>query len=206
MINVEKVCVGSLGANCYIVYDDKDMVVIDPGDNSDMLISVIDSINIKPTYVLLTHAHADHIGAASAIKDNYGCEICIGENDLPMLTDTEKSLANYIGNSKNKYIIENAKPLLDGEVINAGNIKINVIETKGHTFGGVTYEIDDMLFTGDTLFNGNVGRTDFFGGSYSEIIDSVKLLAEKFPNHKVFCGHGDDTTMADEIKNNPYIR
>ncbi|MEG1448564.1 MAG: MBL fold metallo-hydrolase [Oscillospiraceae bacterium] len=206
MINVEKICVGNLGANCYIVYNEKDMVVIDAGDNSDMLINVIDKINIKPSLVLLTHAHADHFGAASALKDNYKCEICIGENDLQMLKDAETSLANYIGNNKNQYIIDDARPLKNGEVICVGNIKIKVVETKGHTAGGVTFEIEDMLFTGDTLFNGNVGRTDFYSGSYEEILQSVKYLAENYPNHKVFCGHGDDTTMQEEIKNNPYIR
>ncbi|MEG1994716.1 MAG: MBL fold metallo-hydrolase, partial [Oscillospiraceae bacterium] len=140
------------------------------------------------------------------LKDNYKCEICIGENDLQMLKDAETSLANYIGNNKNQYIIDDARPLKNGEVICVGNIKIKVVETKGHTAGGVTFEIEDMLFTGDTLFNGNVGRTDFYSGSYEEILQSVKYLAENYPNHKVFCGHGDDTTMQEEIKNNPYIR
>ena len=206
VLNAEKICTGSLGANCYIVTDEKNMVVVDPGDNGETIIEQIERIGLKPSAILLTHAHADHIGAATQIRDKYNCKIYIGEEDLPLLTDTERNLANYLGSEGNVYVINDAIPLKSGDLLDFGDMRVEVYETKGHTAGGLTYKIGNMLFSGDTLFGSNIGRTDLYSGSYEEIMESIAFLANSFRGCEVLCGHGDSTTIDEEIKNNPYVR
>ena len=206
MLTTEKICTGNLGANCYIVFDENNLIVIDPGDNSETILDQIEETNLKPDAILLTHAHADHIGAVNPIKEKYACPVYVGKDDMELLSDTERNLANYIGSDENDYIVKDAIPLKNEDELSFGNIKIKAYETKGHTAGGMTFKIENMLFSGDTLFGSNIGRTDLYSGSYEEIMESVAFLANNFKGCEVLCGHGDATTIDDEIKNNPYVR
>lgn len=206
MLTTEKICTGNLGANCYIVHSKQNLIVIDPGDNAETIIDQIEETTLKPDAILLTHAHADHIGAVNQIKSKYSCNVYVGSEDMELLEDTERSLANYIGSSENDYVVKGALPLKNEDQLNFGEISVKVYETKGHTAGGLTFKIENMLFTGDTLFGSNIGRTDFYSGSFKEIMESVAFLATNFKGCDVLCGHGDSTTIDDEIKNNPYVR
>lgn len=195
---------GSFGANCYLVKTQDAAVVIDPF-NTDARIA--DFFNDDPTlerYVLLTHCHFDHILGAKKIRELFGAKIAIGEYDANGLYDTDISLSDWVGLKQE--LFEADIPLKDGETLKIGNTEIEVIHTPGHTAGSVCYKIKDALFTGDTLFKLSVGRTDFPTGDYGTLMQSLQKIKDLFANDTiVYPGHGEATTMQNEIANNPYM-
>lgn len=198
--------VGSIGTNCYIVAgDNQEAVIIDPGARADKLADFIGKQDLKPKYILLTHGHFDHIGAVNALAAKYSCKIAIGADDAELLLDPSKSLGYEGGLTKEECIIQPDLLLHDGDVIEAGGMSFTVIETPGHTKGGVSYSCADALFTGDTLFAGGMGRTDFYGGDYRTMLVSLQKLARLDGDYHVFPGHGPDSTLSYERGTNPYL-
>lgn len=199
--------VGVLGTNCYIAADEQGVcAVFDPGAQPEKLVDFLKEHDLKPAYVLLTHGHFDHIGAVKAIARKFACPIAIGKGDEEMLREPEKSMATAHGFPGGEYVMDADELLSDGDVVTVGNLSFTVIDTPGHTKGGVTYRCEDVLFTGDTLFAGNIGRTDFYGGSYEALIASVKKLGAIEGDLRVLPGHGPDSTLAQEREENPYMR
>jgi hydroxyacylglutathione hydrolase len=199
--------VGNLGANCYILYCEKTMegTVIDPGGNAQDIINVIERENIKIVSIINTHGHADHIGANDKIKEYTGAPVLIHKEDAAMLTSSQGNLSMYIGNN---LICKAADRLLtDGEIIQVGEIEIQVLHTPGHTPGGICLKANDVVFSGDTLFEQSVGRSDFPGGSHSQLVNSIKeKLLVLSDATKILPGHGAGTTIGDERYNNPFIQ
>ncbi|MBC8585000.1 MBL fold metallo-hydrolase [Youxingia wuxianensis] len=199
--------VGPIGTNCYIVADDNNIaVIIDPGAQAEKLMEFIKKMQLKPEYILLTHGHYDHIGGVKWLIEDYGCKLVIGEKDAEQLADREKSLATMRGMTPDIYILHPDILVKEGDVLTAGELSFEVIDTPGHTKGGVTYRCGGLLFTGDTLFAGDIGRTDLYGGDYHTLLASVKKLAELPGDYRVLPGHGSDSTLDMERKLNPYIR
>ena len=160
--------VGYLQENCYIAYDeDKVAVVIDPGDEGQKLVEAIRNRGLDVRYILLTHGHFDHTGAVMEIKNEFGAKLCVSGEDAEMLTDPQLSLAMRQRWKPEDISIDLL--LSDGDVIEAGKMRFEVIATPGHSKGSVTYRCENVLFTGDTLFQGDCGRTDLYGGSYEQI-------------------------------------
>lgn len=199
--------VGQLGANCYIVYCTKTLqgAVIDPGGNGSDIIGILNRDNIKLVCILNTHGHADHIAANDEIKNATGAPVFIHSADAKMLISAQGNLSSYIGNN---LICQPADRLLnDGEKIMVGEIEFQVIHTPGHTMGGLCFKANDVLFTGDTLFEQSIGRTDFPGGSHSQLISSIKNKLLILADHIIVLpGHGAATSIGDERRNNPFIQ
>jgi len=196
---------GALAENCYIIYDSKVAAVIDPGDDADVILDIIDKNGLEVKYILLTHGHFDHIGAVKEIKDKTGALVCIHKEDAFMLVDSAKNLSSFMGEL---FKTDEADILLrDGSVIDLDGIEIKVLHTPGHTPGGVCYLAGDVMFSGDTLFFMSIGRSDFpysDPGALDHSLNCVIKSLEK--DYKVYPGHGDPTTLSFEKCNNPYLR
>lgn len=196
--NIKKIVTGELNENAYVVDDGKVAFVVDPGADYEKIRTACDCECVA---VLLTHAHFDHIGAAAAFQ-KAGAKIYISETDSHIL-HTSGNLAAAFGIPLEEF---DADILVhDADSFDIGDMEIRVLSTPGHTAGGVCYIADDAVFTGDTLFRLDVGRSDFPTGSADELADSIanKIFALD-GEYTLYPGHGDITTLSFERKNNPY--
>ena len=155
--------------------------------------------------ILLTHGHYDHIRGVPEVAEKTGAKVYIHSEDAVMLTDPEASLARFVGGTEFKPTAEFTE-IKDGDVIDFDGTAIKVIHTPGHTKGSVCYVFDDVILSGDTLFRGSVGRTDFPGGSAKEMQASLKKLKERIPDDAyVLPGHMNTSVMANEKRFNPFM-
>ncbi len=201
---------GEIGANCYIICDENtgEGCVIDPGEeNRALLRGIVESGMKELKYILCTHGHFDHIGGVAFLKAQYAdALVVIGKNDAPMLCDGNLNLAYGFGIEFVPTYADIA--LSGGEIFDLGELSFRAVHTPGHSEGGVCYVFDSekTVFTGDTLFRGSIGRTDFPGGSYKILTDSLKKLKNLPEDFKVYSGHGESSTISRELRNNPYLR
>lgn len=205
--SIKTVLAGPIDVNCYILKDNNTGagLVIDPGGNPERILPYIESNNIDVKEIVLTHGHWDHIGAVDELRKALGAKVAIHKADASKLTNPNGNLSAFMGVMGS----EGAADIMlnDGDVITFGESKLTVIHTPGHTEGGVClYDGDGVLFSGDTLFYGSIGRTDFPGGSMKEIINSIRnglsVVADKAA---VYPGHGPSSVMGWERENNPYL-
>lgn len=200
--------VGYMGTNCFLVTDKESgkRFIVDPGEYDHSLKKLLSNVERgEIEYILLTHGHFDHIMGVRAVKENYGGKIVIHEKDADCFANDEKSLISHFG-FDGKLPEKADISVKDGDKLPFADGEIEVLHTPGHTEGSVCYLIDDLLFSGDTLFCGSVGRTDFKSGSYEDIIKSVKRLSAIEGDKKVFPGHNMLTTLDRERKNNVYLK
>lgn len=192
-MEIQALQVGSIPTNCYLVFDPgrTDALVIDPGDNPERIFAALNGRT--PAAVLLTHGHFDHTGALSAFA---GVPIYIHEADAPMLSDPHLSVGDGNGDLRPRPAATHL--LADGEQMHLAGLDIAVLHTPGHTPGGVTYQIGDALFTGDTLFAHGYGRTDLPGGDFSALRRSLRRLLHLAGDFRVFPGHSESTTLNHE--------
>lgn len=203
-MKIKTLHLGLIKTNCYLISTEKAAVVIDPGFDRPGTLDFLNENADKECLILLTHAHFDHIGGAEALREKTGTRIGIGEPDADGLADTELNLSDMF-HAK----ILPFKPDLtfkNGDIITVGDIEFKVISTPGHTVGGVSYLTEDKLFSGDTLFENSIGRTDFPGGNLKVLQRSLKKLMSLPLETKVYPGHGDSTTIAREKEYNMFIR
>ncbi len=198
--------VGALQANCYIVGDSetKEVVIIDPGAEWEKIYNEIDSNEYKVHYIIATHGHGDHIGAIKDLKGKIDAEVVIHKEDSGMLRDSRLNLSKFTGDGctqiSHDIIVEDEDELL------VGQHKFKFIHTPGHTRGGVCILVDKKLFSGDTLFQNTIGRTDLPGGDYQQILNALKnKLMVLSDDIEVYPGHGSSTTIGIERQTNPYI-
>lgn len=192
--------------NCYVVSDDTgEGVVIDPGGMAKEILAYIREKKLSIQAVLDTHGHCDHIGANDAIRDETGAPLYIHKADAPMLSDMRLNLSAFMGF---KALSRPAEHLLsEGDKISFGQSELEVIHTPGHTVGGVCFVGDGVVFTGDTLFAGSIGRSDFPGGSEIELIGNIKKKLLALPDEmKVYSGHGPSSEIGWERQCNPYLQ
>lgn len=206
-MQVLRIPAGIYAANCYLVYDEqtKEGIVIDPGGDADDIISKIEELGLKIKYIVLTHAHGDHIAGVEELKSYTKAKVAIHKDDEPLIKDGTKNLSSMMAMGTVEFTPD---ILLDeGDKITFGNIEANVIHTPGHTPGGICIKIEDNLFSGDTLFAGSIGRTDFEYSSFDDIMHSIREKLLALPDEtKVYPGHGPTTTLKMEKQINPFIR
>ncbi|MGE5630352.1 MAG: MBL fold metallo-hydrolase [Caulobacteraceae bacterium] len=198
---------GIYQANCYIVNDEKteESAVIDPGGEFEEIRKQLEANKLKVKYIILTHAHGDHIGALEELKEYSKAPVCLHKQDLEMLRSSKKNLSSVMG--YNSVEMEGDRLLDDGEVLVLGDTKLEIIHTPGHSEGSICVKCENVLFSGDTLFARSIGRTDLEGGSYEAIIESIKSkLLVLAGNTVVYPGHGGATTINDEKNNNPFLQ
>ncbi|NLX94514.1 MAG: MBL fold metallo-hydrolase [Clostridiales bacterium] len=196
-------------ANCYIVIDEKtgSSAVIDPGGYEKRLTTKLSELSIeKLELILLTHGHYDHVLGVYELKQTMGAKIAIHKNDALCLEDDKKSLAFHVGDDSQKYIKADIS-FEDGMSFAVGETLLTVMHTPGHTQGSVCFicEAKKVIFSGDTLFKHNVGRTDLPGGSMTELLASMNKLSALKGNYDIYPGHGPKTTLDDERNNNAYM-
>ena len=192
---------GIFQANCYVLWNGKDALVIDPGGSYDRIVAEVRAVGAEVRAVLLTHGHFDHAGAAGRLLRD-GADVYVHELDYDKCF-TDKNLAGFFAGID----FDGFTPthtVKDDDVLNLCGYEIHVVHTPGHTEGSVCYFVDDCIFSGDTLFNGSIGRTDLEGGSLEQILDSIKTkLYSLDRDYVVWPGHLQSTTLfAERDKNN----
>ena len=183
---------GMMGINCYIIQDEetKETMVIDPGGSFDKIAEMLNVIEAKVKYILLTHCHADHMGAVKELKEKFGGTILIHRFDEEGLKNSDINLSTHIG--LGSICLEDDSRLNDGDILHVGNLEFKVIHTPGHTIGSISLylEQEKLLFSGDTLFRGSWGRTDLPTSNFEQIINSITTKLMALPEDTiVYPGH-----------------
>ena len=199
---------GSMEQNCYLLYDDdrREALVVDPGSQSQRLRQAMDAAGVRPALIVATHGHFDHVGAVQALKDAYGVPFGLAQADAGLLDVLVDSAAFYGLDAGAQPAVE--RWLEAGELKVAG-LDLRILATPGHTPGGLCFYhgASASLFSGDTLFAGSVGRSDFEGGSHAQLIDSIRReLLVLPPATKVYPGHGPVSDLATEMAPNRFLR
>lgn len=207
-MKIERHSLGIIGANCYLVYDEasKDALVIDPGDEFEILNMEIEALDLKVKNVFLTHAHYDHFGALDDLIKATKANLYYHEYDDELAKDAQKNCSLLTVRKAKTIASEPTELLLDGDVIDCGFCKVEVIHTPGHTPGSVCYKIGGDLFTGDTLFHLTMGRCDFYGGSNESMKASLSRLAAIDEDLAVHPGHSVESTLFFEKEHNIYMK
>lgn len=201
----ETIEVGPLQVNAYLLYDEeKNAIVIDAGDDGDELLERISTLELKLKMVISTHGHFDHVGANGLLKEKTGAKLLIHEADRELLKHAPRAAASFGLSAEEPP--EADEYISDGQIIECGSIKLEVIHTPGHSPGGVSLLCDHTLFTGDTLFAGSIGRTDLPGGVHEQLLKSVTdRLFPLADTVEVYPGHGPSSTIGHEKKYNPFF-
>jgi hydroxyacylglutathione hydrolase len=195
---------GMLNSNCYILGDAGEGAIVDAGVNEREIVDLVNKTGLKINYIILTHPHLDHIYFLDKIKSKTGAKVLIHKADAAALTDSNLNGSRLFGVD---YAFEKADVLLkDGDVVNLGGLKLEIIHTPGHTPGGICIKAGNCIFTGDTLFKMSIGRTDLGNGNYEDIINSIREKLMKLDDDTiVYPGHGEATTIGCEKRHNPFI-
>ena len=202
-----------LHENCYVVYDEAscEAAVIDPGfywdEEKRKFAEFIQANNLKVRHLLCTHLHFDHIFGTTFIEDTYDVKLSASPEDNDWITNFTRSAARF-GIAVNSTPRPVGHSLHDGDVLTLGAEELRCIATPGHSAGGMCFyaPTSHLLFAGDTLFQGSIGRTDFADGNYAQLISSIQKQLLTLPPHTiVYPGHGDPTSIEDEMQYNPYI-
>ena len=202
---IEKVVVGPFVTNCYIVGDEstKEGFIIDPGDEAKKILERVDELGLDIKLILLTHGHIDHVGALKEIKEAINAEVAIHVDD-----------ANFKRYRSSGLVLGLFYPhppapdrlLKDGDTLDIAGMRFDVLHTPGHTAGGICLLRDGIVFSGDTLFNCGIGRSDLLGGNHNQLLESIRSrLLVLDDDTVVYPGHGEDTTIAAERKGNPFL-
>jgi glyoxylase-like metal-dependent hydrolase (beta-lactamase superfamily II) len=204
--------VGPFLSNCFILGCEKtkEAIVIDPGDKTPQIARTIHKEDLKIKYILLTHGHLDHVAGVGDLKRSFGGVIGLHQEDLELYESLPKQAASWGLQAEKPPPVE--KLLEEKEKLIFGSYTLEVIHTPGHSPGGVCFKLIEkgtkpIIFCGDTLFRGSIGRTDLWKGSYQTLISSIKEKLLKLPqNTIVYPGHGPSTTIGEEARENPFLQ
>ncbi len=205
-VNVRCHVLGELGANCYLVWSaaTRQAVVIDPGGDASAILSEIKRLNLALAMIVNTHGHVDHIAGNGALAEATGAGIAIGAADAPMLGQAAANLSLWLGQPV--LSPPPARLLEPGDCLSLGDCAFAVRAVPGHTPGGIALYGEGMVFTGDTLFAGGIGRTDLPGGDMAALLASIERELLTLPDTTlVYPGHGEATTIGRERSGNPFL-
>lgn len=206
-LDLQKCILGMVYTNCYFLKNKEtgELLLIDPAASPEKISEKIEEMQAKPAGILLTHGHYDHILAVEDIRKKYGIKVYACSEEQEMLLDPSVNMSGFFGGGCS---VRPDVLLKDLDVITAAGFSIQMIHTPGHTVGSCCYYIEEegVLFSGDTLFYGSVGRTDFPGGSTAEIVRSLHKLVDSLPEEtEVYPGHDASTTIGYEKRYNPFV-
>jgi hydroxyacylglutathione hydrolase len=202
--------VGMLACNCSVVGDEAsgEAVVIDPGDDVERVQEILSKHQLRAKYIIATHAHIDHVGGIEKLKQATGAAVLMHEADLPLYQNLTLQ-AEWLGIAP-PGIVAVDQFLKEGDALRFGQHKLEVLHTPGHSPGSLSLHLPGehaRIFSGDTLFEGSIGRTDLWGGSMYEILRSIRSRLLIFPDETpVFPGHGPQTTIGQEREHNPFLQ
>lgn len=207
MIHIRSISVGPIATNCYVVHDDDGAAfIVDAGYEYELILQAVQELNVS--HILLTHGHFDHIGGVAKLKEATDAEVCIHSLEADWLLEPGLNLSG----ERSEYTpwpVTGPKAdtfLEDGERLSLLGEQIEVRHTPGHSPGHVSFVMGDVLFGGDALFHGSVGRTDLPGGDHDQLITSIRTKLLTLPSSTtVLPGHGPPTTIADEAQSNPFL-
>ncbi|MDQ1329034.1 MAG: hydroxyacylglutathione hydrolase [Candidatus Poribacteria bacterium] len=202
---VHTLTLGSMQANCYLLECEEthSAIVIDPGDDAEVILDILEKRKLNLEFIINTHGHIDHISANADLKKKTSAKLYIHRLDADMIINPQKNLSSFIGRDISSPSAD--KILEDGDNLEVGTIILKVIHTPGHSPGSICLLADESVFTGDLLFAGSIGRYDFPGSSYNQIISSLKMIMELDDDLVVYSGHGPITTIGEERNTNPFI-
>ncbi|MGI6329936.1 MAG: MBL fold metallo-hydrolase [Bacilli bacterium] len=203
---IKRIVVGALETNCYLLSckQSQETVIIDPGAESKRIVKEITDLKLKPKMIILTHGHGDHITAVNDLKEYYQIPLYVHKEEEKILLNSENSFVHLLTGKDINFTID--KYLEDGEIIKLGSLIIKIIHTPGHTSGGISLNCNNVIFTGDTLFKGSIGRTDLPGGSLQEILNSIKTKLLTYPDETIiYPGHGSSSTIGKEKESNLFL-
>lgn len=201
--------VGPIGTNCYILNNEENNegIIVDPGADASRILHAVEELKLKVAGIFVTHGHSDHIGALHQVRQATKAPVYMSAEDAPMLADPEGNLSRWMGEDVSTFAPE--KLVADGDVINVAGFEFKVLATPGHTPGGVCFlnEANTICFVGDTIFCESIGRTDFPGGSYKQILESIKNKIMTLDDGiRLLPGHMTSTSVGWERKRNPYLQ
>lgn len=206
MMTLRTLCLGELDTNCYVVWDEhRTAMVIDPADEAEKILSVVETERLSLAAVVLTHAHFDHMLAAEKVCVATGAPLYVGQHDAAALSDPVRNLSGVFQMCPPVRLLAD-KILAEGDTLRIGDLAFTVMETPGHTPGCLCLFGEGVLFSGDALFYDSIGRVDFPGGDVPAMMASLRRLVMLPPDVAVYSGHGPATTIAREIKHNPYLQ
>jgi hydroxyacylglutathione hydrolase len=205
MVEIHTLVVGQLQTNCYILTSRAEAIIVDPGDEPERILKFIKDINAKPTRIVATHTHFDHVLAVDGVRKATKAPFLIHSDDLPMLQSMQSRVRQFMG-------FEVPPPpkvdafLKDGDLLKLGEETIHVLHTPGHSPGSISLSGIRYVLTGDALFNQSIGRTDLPGGDLKTLVRSIKERLFKLDDDTtVHPGHGPETTIGDEKLANPFV-
>lgn len=206
---LETLVVGPFASNCYIVGSEssRKAMIIDPGAEARRILKAVNDLRLTVLLIVATHVHVDHVGALAPVKEATGARFALHRDEAKAdLGVFSRMLASMMGGSFSS-LPEPDWLLKDGDKINVDGLQFTVIHTPGHSLGGISLYGNGVLFSGDTLFNYGIGRTDFPGCSYAQIMDSIQNKLMTLPDETVvYPGHGPATTVGEERRSNPFLR
>lgn len=207
-IEIRKFIVGPLETNCYVVVSEGKAMVVDPGYHGAQIAEKLSDVEVE--LIVATHGHFDHVGGVLALQKATGAEFAMPERDIYMAMNIDEDSWQYRVEADEDAPYP-ANPLQDGEIIGVGSATFKVIFTPGHTPGSACLlgggSAEGIAFMGDTLFAGSAGRTDFVEGDQARLMESLERLKKEIsPETQLLCGHGPETTMAQELATNPFLQ
>ncbi|PTO34413.1 MBL fold metallo-hydrolase [Enterococcus mundtii] len=198
---------GTIEENCYLVYNDEALLIIDPGADAEMIQEQIKKTQQQPVAILLTHTHYDHIGAVEALRNTYDIPVYVSPLEQEWLGDPILNLSG-LGrhDDMDNIVVSPAEYEFEMKQYRLGNMSFEVVPTPGHSAGSVSFIFDDFVISGDALFKGSIGRTDLYTGNLEQLLYSITTQLFVLPNEfVVYPGHGEPTTIEHEKKTNPFF-
>ena len=206
-MKVSRINAGEFGSNCWLVTDEssKKAIVIDPSPEIEIIGDAINRKGVKIEYIFLTHSHFDHMTSCDDLRDLTGAPLAVHKLDAEGLTNSRINCSRIFMNFD---LVYRPAELLfdDGDTFTFGELSLSVIHTPGHTKGSSCFTVGDSMFTGDTLFDGGIGRCDLPGGNEAEIMSSLKNISGISFDYNLYTGHGSNTTLEKQKMYNPYLQ
>lgn len=206
-MHIEQIKTGMIEENCYLVYNDEALLIIDPGEDAAKIKTQIEKTQQQPVAILLTHTHYDHIGVVEELRQFYQIPVYVSPLEQNWLGDPILNLSG-LGRHDDiaNIIVSPAEYEFEMKPYRLGNMTFRVVPTPGHSIGSVSFIFDDFVVSGDALFKGSIGRTDLYTGNLEQLLHSIQTQLFVLPDEfAVYPGHGDATTIEHEKRTNPFF-